>query len=679
MATISHVSISLVNNPPIYHGFWHSYGSSFPAGPVLTVNTKIFAFTTSAASLLTAWVISRLWGIIEAVIFKSIYERTKTSLEESQCAALLVNNSAPISTLTAAGGLLRRGGPKGTLTKIVIASLFVILLKASIPGFAVILPTRRQGLIASTDCGYVPRSNNQDAVWGHITKWNRFSDAALISTDQNRTRSKSERKASTLDALPTPNQSYVPQCPTGATCHTNHTFNFSSVYTLTSKNIGFNIGTPFSIQVWDTCYRPIDAMVEDTSGTTSYTLNYLYYGPFGYGAASISPITDIVFREQTVAQGYSMRSLRALYDSTENIWHPNSTLVLGGDTTILFYFLGFVFRRNQTDDPIFATSDAPNPNITDERLFETRYFVSPIICDTKYQFCVDDGRDCSPTGPSQRILDWMDTKVGDIWLDLFTFFDASTALPPIYAASLGSGSIAAAQSLAKISFYQVQSDSENNTAFEELSRLSRAGMTILASGSQLAALGYWNLGSGSTAAPSNRLCRNVIIESPNAVSIRLLPYWLCLGLGIFVVILSYAHVLGARKLKSWQKYADPWTLYTAGQLHRQVAEPHDGQYEKGRALQKWPPLKSVQGGLEVVEMHKSKFFVPSEFSFARCSVVPIGSYPPLRQPRRVLRDPSNGHRVLAWVHPSLRQFHCLDTRPWIIFVRMGQQARRLAR
>ena len=616
MATISPVSISLVDNPPIYHGFWHSYGSSFPPGPVLTVNTKIFAFITSAASLLTAWVISRLWGIIDALIFKSIYERTKTSLQESQCAALLINNSAPLSALTAAGWLLRSGGPKATLTKIMIAALFVVVLKASIPGFVVIFPTSRQGLISSTDCGYFPQSNNQDADWGYITKRNRFSDAALISTDQNRTRSRSERKASTLDVLPKPDQSYVRQCPIGATCHADHPFNFSSVYTLTSRNIGFNIGTPFSIKVWDTCYRPIDAVVEDTSSIdTLYVPNYLSYGPLDFGGGLIEPYTDTVFREQQVAQGYALRSRPALYDSTENIWKPNSSLVLGGDTTILFYFLGFVFRRNQTDDPIFATNNTPSPYITGDTLFESVYFVSPIICDTKYEFCIDDRRDCSPIGPSRHILNWMNLKAGDIWNDLSKFFGASTVLPPIYAASLGSGSVAAAQSLAPFSFYQIQSDSENNTAFRELSRLSRAGMTILASGSQLAALGYWNLGNGSTVTPSDRLCRSVIIESPNAVSIRLLPYWLCLGLGISVVIVSYAHVLGARKLKSWQKYSDPWALYTAGQLHRQVAEQHDGQYEQGRPLEKWPPLKSVQGGLEVVEMRGSKFFVPSEFSF----------------------------------------------------------------
>ena len=615
MATISPVTISLVDNPPIYHGFWHSYGSSFPPGPVLTVSTTVFAFTTSAASLLTAWVISRLWAIIDVLIFKSIYERTRTSLEESQCAALLVNNSAPLSTLTAASELLRRGGAKNTLTKIMIAALFVVVLKVSIPGFVVIFPTSRQGLISSTDCGYFPQSNNQDADWGYITKRNRFSDAALISTDQNRTRSRRERKASTLDVLPKPNQSYVRECPIGATCHPEHPFNFSSVYTLTSRNIGFNIGTPFSIKVWDTCYRPIDAFVRDTSSIdTPYVPNYLSYGPLDFGGGSVAPYTDTIFREQEVAPGYAIRSLRALYDS-ENIWKPNSSLVLGGDTTILFYFLGFVFRRNQTDDPIFATFDTPSPYITSDTLFESRYFVSPIICDTKYEFCIDDRRDCSPIGPSRHVLDWMDRKAGDIWNDFSTFFGASTVLPPIHAASLGAGSVAAAQSLVPFSYYQIQSDSENNTAVRELSRLSRAGMTILASGSQLAALGYWSLGKGSSGTPSDRLCRNVIIESPNAVSIRLLPYWLCLGLGISVVIVSYAHVLGAHKLKSWRKYSDPWTLYTAGQLHRQVAQPHDGQYEQGRVLKEWPLLKSAQVGLEVVEMRGSKIFVPSEFSF----------------------------------------------------------------
>jgi hypothetical protein len=94
-----------------------------------------------------------------------------------------------------------------------------------------------------------------------------------------------------------------------------------------------------------------------------------------------------------------------------------------------------------------------------------------------------------------HVLQWINTESGEAWEDIALFF-ASTNLPPIMVASVDSGAIAAAKTLVPGGF--MQSDSEHNTVVTELSRLSQAGMNMLASRSQLAALGYWDLGQGSS-------------------------------------------------------------------------------------------------------------------------------------------------------------------------------------
>ena len=673
MASVSSVTLTLVDKPPIYYGFWHSYGSSFPPGPVLTTTTSVFALATSALALFIAWVASRLWCIIDVLIFRSIYERTKTSLEESQCAALLVNSTAPLSAFTAASELIRRGGPKNTLIRIIIASVFVLSLTAAIPLFIAIFPTRREGLISPVECGYSPETIRPDS-WNLVAKLNRYSNAALISTDQNRTQSKQEQKATTLSPLPRPHQSYVRQCPTGVTCHPDYPFNFSSVYTLTSKHMGLNTDLPFTVQVSDTCYRPIEAkaIANDSFAAVLYGL---YYGITYDTQGNEYPYTDSFYQEQQLAPGYALRSYRALTDdvSNTNFWNPNATLVMGGDTTIFFYYIGFVLQTQESDDPIFAT----NFSATIDGLgtfHSSRDVVSTIICDTKYTLCVDDGQDCSPNGPASHVLSWINaTKVGERWRDIYTFFDGSTLSPPIYAASWGSGSVAAAQTLLNTA---IQSDSANNTVTKELRRLSQAGMTIMASGPQLAALGYWNIGEGTSLTPSTRHCSNIVIGSSSAVSILLAPYWLFLSFSATIVVLSYAHLFGATRLRSWQKYADPWALYSAGQLHRQVIEQHGSTLENAKSRKMWPSLKSRNSyaGLEVADRRGSKALIPgSSGSVCRPIIVTLNC-PVSRQPRRHPRGPSTE----VWASTHLSHHHCRGTPPGFFSTLNGPWARSLS-
>jgi hypothetical protein len=211
-----------------------------------------------------------------------------------------------------------------------------------------------------------------------------------------------------------------------------------------------------------------------------------------------------------------------------------------------------------------------------------------------------------------HIVNWMN-KSGGVWDDMTTFFVGSTAIPPIVAAAWSSGAIAAART---IQDRWIQSVPENNTVARELGRLSQAGMVRLASGLQLGATGFWNVGYGAPIGrPKYGLCSNVVIGSTTAVSIFLTPYWFILSISIVIIVISYADLLGITKLRSWKVYKDAWTLYSVGQLHRQVAEQQFGRLDSAEPNKKWPDLSSTQvAGLDVGYRNGSKYLLPGAYS-----------------------------------------------------------------
>ena len=211
---------------------------SFPPGPALTVNTAVYAFLTSGLALFTSWVASRAWCIIKVLIFRSIYKRTMKSLEVGQCAALLANTRAPLAAFLTE--LAHCDRPKTTLFMIAFASISILALNAVVNMFVALFPTRRGGL-AATDCGYDPAVYD----WNYNVKVQRFSDAALSTIDQNTSVTVDSAKARPFAPLPQPTQSYFPRSPTGAICHRNYPFIFSSAYTIISLRSGLNIDTPF--------------------------------------------------------------------------------------------------------------------------------------------------------------------------------------------------------------------------------------------------------------------------------------------------------------------------------------------------------------------------------------------------------------------------------------------------
>ena len=597
MSTSSSNTLGLIDAPRIYHGFWHSYGTSLPQGPVLTVSTTVSTFLASGIALYTAWVLSRVWRILDVLIFKSIHDRSKKSLQESQYSALVVNSNAPLDAFLTAGRLMRRGGPKKTLIKIVLAALFVLLLTAATPALIVLLPTHNEGLIVSTNCGYYPNLSYAEP-WAFTRQKITFADASFISADRTETNSSAGRIATKLARLPTPSQSYVRRCPAGVTCHPDYPFTFSSNYNLTSGHFGLNLDMSFYIQILQTCYRPIQAVDMNSDGRYCFR-----YGTYNTTAEIRDCFLSYVSAQRS-SPAYTLRSFSSLTDANPaNPWTPNSSLVLGGDTLLLAYFIGGVHSLQPSDDPIFATL----PMTSEASYYIPRYIVSTIICDTKYQVCANSGRDCSPSGPRSHTLKWLNTKPGSLWLSINKPFSLLTALPPMRSAATGSGAVAASKTLGGDGL--VQSDPSYTTVVRELSRLVQTGMIMMASRPQLAALGYWGLGNESSKT-SPQLCDNVVIQTAAAVSIPLTAYVVFLSLTLLVVVISYADLLGAGKLQFWKGYADLWKLYHVGQLHREVAEQLSGKVGLAHVGENWPRLNSGDVGLDVIERGSTKYLVP---------------------------------------------------------------------
>ena len=218
------------------------------------------------------------------------------------------------------------------------------------------------------------------------------------------------------------------------------------------------------------------------------------------------------------------------------------------------------------------------------------------------------------------VMDWIrETHAywGGAWGDIYTFFNGSTFIPPIAAASQGSDAIGSDQTL---KHGTMQADPDSTTVARELGRLSRGGMASLASRSQLAALGYWDLGKGSTLKPTHGLCNNVAIETTTALSIPLNLYLPLIGISVIIIIISYADLLGATKVQSWRKYREAWRLYSVGQLHRQVAEQLLGKLDDADPSEKWPDLKSPHAcGFDIVEKEGSLYLARCTYLICCCT------------------------------------------------------------
>jgi hypothetical protein len=606
--TFSTLLVALDYWPTVRYGFWLSRGSSLMLGPMLTMDPFPFRYINIGFGLFIAFTLSRVVQIIEFLIFWYLFDQTTDSLAHSQCAALVVNTKAPLDMSLTSFGLMRNGGPKKTLTRILLIALFLMALATGIPALIAAFPTYDQGISLSDGCqifgvsteGYI--SINPDDP-SNVTQYYAISsqllaDVAFALNNLGGPDAEPNTNHKKLSKPPPPiDVSYTSQCPSGAQCHPSFPFNFTSNYTIGAADFGFNIDMQLSLQVVDTCYRPIDAIVPGDSGDTPVPYG-LYYGPvtgdiYSSPAFTVLPnATQSFYEEQIYAGNYELTQQAARAgDWVGNNWTPNSTLLLGGDTTILFYLVGGVLMTEQSSDPIYATGSLVSDLGPTGQLYNSSSIVSPIVCDTKYKFCSTKHGDCSPLGGVSSLRSWLEMQTGDLWNDLNTFFSNTLFYPPIYAASIGSGSVSA--SLTQRG--GIQTLPNDTSVISELVGLVYAGQLILVSQPQLIAAGYWDSPTSPPIATLPTLCGNIIIDNQGVITIYLIPYIVFLVVAIPVIVMSYVGMSIFRK----KGRTDAWNLYTAGHLHMALAEKVSGRKQHIDTTTNWPTFGPGQLGLVI--------------------------------------------------------------------------------
>ena len=326
------------------------------------------------------------------------------------------------------------------------------------------------------------------------------------------------------------------------------------------------------------------------------------------------PYTALRFEESRYGSGYTISEVSAT-KGVSVAWTPNSTLLMGGDTSFLLYDVGAVLMREPSRDPIFATGDAllSDPEMP---LFLSADVAVPIICDTKYILC--SGREeCSPLDGVKALIDWASTHrtraARRTWSDITKLMAAALARPPINLAAWGSSAVIASETIVGSGPQLIP---HNVTARRELTRLVEASMFMLASYMQLSAAGYWDVGDGvqGFGEPNNRdplsLCNNVILESSSANTLPVVPYVLVLVSLILVGLMGRMNSLLPRRVlsASQRDFHDVFMLYSAGQLHREVVERIRGYFVNVDTTDEYPTVDTFHSGPAVVRIQGKKRF-----------------------------------------------------------------------
>jgi hypothetical protein len=612
----------LSSSPNVPQTFWYSRGTALPQGHLLTVNTFWSNFINVAVGGLVAWSLSRLWRITCALVFRVTF-RERLSWEEGQNVALLVNSKSALEAgidatqlITARRKILKTSWKnKATITAItvVVIALLVVCLTLTFPLLVALIPVAKQGLVAPVgECTGLALGTEVPLPPNVTIKFSRLANAAFSWYDlygTNKDNNSSPKSSSVPAAYPQMSVSYTTTCPPNATaCSSVFPFTFSSDYTLLPRHFGLNIDTPFALQVHDTCYRPIAANSSLDGGGLG-----LYYGAVNYTTGLYTAYTDPTVRVVLGTSGYFLYQYTARANSPNSgSWTPNSTLLLGGDTTILLYTTSAVGMLNRSSDPLFATDNVmPPANFSFGLMYSSLDPSVPIICDTKYTFCGHDAGDCSVTGGAQNVWDWLDRKDGNSWEELRQFFGVSLASPPIHQASFGSLAVYASQTTLDNIYQMAPNDI---SALKELTRLSEAGMLMQASYAQLSTVGYFDLHNQSvdralTLDPSSphSVCKNIVMQSPGVVTMPVLSYAVLLAILFFTSLASYVKYLPRRvRFSSLDYWLDAWLLYTPGQLYREVTERVRGDFTYVGSKDLWPTVATHHLGPEVVIINNRK-------------------------------------------------------------------------
>jgi hypothetical protein len=605
---MSSIPLSLTGTPKFHLGFWHSYGTTLPAGPMLTIATFWFKFISAGVALLIAWVLTRLWRSLSSLIFYITFHPTRNSVQDSQSSVLLVNSEKASSALFASLSLMKLQKPRARQVAILILSSLIFAFGAAIPVLVAQIPTYNLAPVVSDRCASIISPSFQNITAKEV----RWADAALSTVNPQGDISLPGISSSSLTSPPPAVQSFTSTCPPQASvCDPEFPFTFSSNYTLQARHFGLNLKTPFSLQVSDTCYRAQLATAPLPLPNATTVLYGLYYGPISMSlisSGSIQAFTESYFLERILTPSYTLSSHAArANDILPPVWEPNSTLVLGGDTTALFYYVGGVSMFQASDDPIFPTLSIPVLNTTTGEIYDSDGVVSPVMCDTKYIFCVGQSGHCSPLGGITTIIKWLESQSDLEARELGISFEVLLAYPPIYLASHGSSAILASET---VDFWQLDPSNANTTL--ELGRLARGGRAMITSAPQLTAGGYFDLTNQATPT-NNSLCSSVLIDVSNAVTVPVIPYCILLVISFVIAATSYStNIPFLKRNKSLKLYADSWALHYAGQLHREVIEQLYGRFDKVNTTARWPAMGPECAGPDVVNENGSERFVKGQ-------------------------------------------------------------------
>jgi len=107
------------------------------------------------------------------------------------------------------------------------------------------------------------------------------------------------------------------------------------------------------------------------------------------------------------------------------------------------------------------------------------------------------------------------------------------------------------------------------------------------------------------------------MNSPKINTIPVVPYSLLLAFLLLIVLLGNNRLwpLG-RLLPGYRNLLDVWTLYSPGQLHREVTERIRGKFQGIDTTVDWPTVKSCHLGPTVVIHDGVKRFDSGVFSWA---------------------------------------------------------------
>ena len=358
------MSLSHTTSSKVFLGFWRSHGTIIPEGPVLTLSTRWSKLFGNLIALLISWAVFRLYRILTAIIFYLIFKDRGSSFDNSMATTMVVNIQSPLDGIFVTILRLRR---RKAFILIFATALFAFLLSPAIVVGLSLLPSYRAGRLLPDNCGLAPIATDQLLFTAYNALQSQWADAALRDFDGNVTDPSTDIKATLPTALPTPSQSYALECPPGAaacTVTSPYTFTFTSNYTLHSSHFGLDTDSPFSFHVSDTCYRARGAIAQLPIDIPGNPKQYgLFYGPLNFSSltngqsnSTDTPYTESVYAGGEFRSGYRLsQHYSRVNDLFGGVWRPNSTLLLGGDTTILFYYIGGVAMAEESSDPLFAT------------------------------------------------------------------------------------------------------------------------------------------------------------------------------------------------------------------------------------------------------------------------------------------------------------------------------------